>query len=168
MWMVEFHKAILFLRSFWQPSGGSLFLCSLWPPSGGLSPGEGWDAVTWCGWSKGRNYWYQGSRWLVNGLRSECWVIAGALPDFLKNYALETRRKSSILMVKLLMLGNNSQRVKVSSLFFFYFRLVLIAGSSPQKSLSARREQVPFSMAIGNGELMHECFPKHSRMGTAR
>ena len=23
-------------------------------------------------------------------------------------------------------------------------------------------------MAIGNGELIHECFPKHSRMGTAR
>ena len=23
-------------------------------------------------------------------------------------------------------------------------------------------------MAIGNGELVHECFPKHSRMGTAR
>ena len=23
-------------------------------------------------------------------------------------------------------------------------------------------------MAIGNGELMHECFPKHSPMGTAR
>ena len=23
-------------------------------------------------------------------------------------------------------------------------------------------------MAIGNGELMYECFPKHSRMGTAR
>ena len=23
-------------------------------------------------------------------------------------------------------------------------------------------------MAIGNGELMHECFPEHSRMGTAR
>ena len=23
-------------------------------------------------------------------------------------------------------------------------------------------------MAIGNGELMHECFSKHSRMGTAR
>ena len=22
-------------------------------------------------------------------------------------------------------------------------------------------------MAIGNGELMHECFPKHSRSGTA-
>ena len=29
-------------------------------------------------------------------------------------------------------------------------------------------EEIPFSMAIGNGELMHECFPKHSRMGTAR
>ena len=23
-------------------------------------------------------------------------------------------------------------------------------------------------MAIGNGELVQECFPKHSRMGTAR
>ena len=23
-------------------------------------------------------------------------------------------------------------------------------------------------MAIGNGELMHECFPKHLRMGTAK
>ena len=23
-------------------------------------------------------------------------------------------------------------------------------------------------MAIGNWELMHECFPKHSRMGTVR
>ena len=31
-----------------------------------------------------------------------------------------------------------------------------------------RNEEVPFSMAIGNGELMHECFAKHSRMGTAR
>ena len=30
------------------------------------------------------------------------------------------------------------------------------------------KEEVPFSMAIGNRELMHECFPKHSRMGTAR
>ena len=25
-----------------------------------------------------------------------------------------------------------------------------------------------FSMAIGNGELMYECFPKHLRMRTAR
>ena len=48
------------------------------------------------------------------------------------------------------------------------FSLALIAGTSPQKSISARREQVLFSMAIGNGELMHECFPKHPRMGTAR
>ena len=31
-----------------------------------------------------------------------------------------------------------------------------------------RKQKVPFSMAIGNGELMHECFPKHLRMGTAR
>ena len=31
-----------------------------------------------------------------------------------------------------------------------------------------RNKEVPFSMAIGNGELLQECFPKHSRMGTAR
>ena len=30
------------------------------------------------------------------------------------------------------------------------------------------KKQVPFSMAIENEELMHECFPKHRRMGTAR
>ena len=31
-----------------------------------------------------------------------------------------------------------------------------------------RRDQVPFSMAIENGELMHECCPEHLRMATAR
>ena len=31
-----------------------------------------------------------------------------------------------------------------------------------------RREQVPLSMAIENGVLMHECSPEHLRMGTAR
>ena len=35
-------------------------------------------------------------------------------------------------------------------------------------SCTGGKEQVPFSMAMGNGELMQECFPKHSRMGTAR
>ena len=29
-------------------------------------------------------------------------------------------------------------------------------------------KQVPFSMAIGNEKPMHECSPKHSRVGTAR
>ena len=29
-------------------------------------------------------------------------------------------------------------------------------------------DQVTFSMAIGNVQLMHECLPKHLRMGTAR
>ena len=34
-------------------------------------------------------------------------------------------------------------------------------------SCTVRKKQVPFSMAIGN-ELVQECFPKHSQMGTAR
>ena len=35
-------------------------------------------------------------------------------------------------------------------------------------AFAERKNKVPFSMAIGSEELMHECFPKHSRMGTAR
>ena len=35
-------------------------------------------------------------------------------------------------------------------------------------SCSVGKKQVPLSMAIGNMELMQECFPKHSRMGAAR
>ena len=35
-------------------------------------------------------------------------------------------------------------------------------------SCTVRKKQVPFSTAIGNGEPMHECFPKNLRMGTAR
>ena len=35
-------------------------------------------------------------------------------------------------------------------------------------AFTERKKKVPFSMAIGNGELMHECFPKHLSMGTAR
>ena len=35
-------------------------------------------------------------------------------------------------------------------------------------SCIVRNKQVPFSMATGNEELKHECFPKHSRMGTTR
>ena len=31
-----------------------------------------------------------------------------------------------------------------------------------------KTKQVPFSMAVGHVELMHECFPKHSGMGTAK
>ena len=61
-----------------------------------------------------------------------------------------------------------STRMDFFNFFLFIIIFFLTAGSSPQKSLSARREQVPFSMAIGNGKLMHECFPKHPRMGTAR
>ena len=32
----------------------------------------------------------------------------------------------------------------------------------------ASQKKVPFRKAIGNRELMQECFQKHSRMGTAR
>ena len=31
-------------------------------------------------------------------------------------------------------------------------------------AFTSGKKQVSFRMAIGNGELMHECFPRHSRM----
>ena len=34
-------------------------------------------------------------------------------------------------------------------------------------SFTVRKKHVPLGMAIGNVELLHECFSKHSRMGTA-
>ena len=35
------------------------------------------------------------------------------------------------------------------------------------KTKKQRKKQVPFIMAIENGEPMQECLPKHLRMGTA-
>ena len=32
----------------------------------------------------------------------------------------------------------------------------------------SEKKQVAFGISIGNEELKHECFPKHSHMGTAR
>ena len=51
--------------------------------------------------------------------------------------------------------------------------LELVGGKSEmfeinQDYFASRKTKVPFSMAIGHGELMHECFPKHLRIGTAR
>ena len=43
---------------------------------------------------------------------------------------------------------------RFTCLFFF----------APKRERS--NEEVSFSMAIRNEELMHACFPKHSRMGT--
>ena len=43
--------------------------------------------------------------------------------------------------------------------------------SQSKDYFTSRKNKVPFSMAIGSEELLHECFPKHSkhsRMGTAR
>ena len=38
----------------------------------------------------------------------------------------------------------------------------------PKDHLISQKKKVPFSMAIGNGELIHESFLKHVSMGTAR
>ena len=35
-------------------------------------------------------------------------------------------------------------------------------------TFTEQKNKVPLSMAVGNGELIHECFPKHSQIGTAR
>ena len=33
--------------------------------------------------------------------------------------------------------------------------------------LVSQKKKTPFTVDIGHWELVHECFPKHSRMGTA-
>ena len=60
-------------------------------------------------------------------------------------------------------------------LYIFLIRWFLTATSGTKCPLgmfifscTKEKDEVPFSMAIENWELMHECFPKHSRMGTAR
>ena len=40
--------------------------------------------------------------------------------------------------------------------------------SAKERTIWPREKKVPFSMPIENGELMQECFPNHSRMGTSR
>ena len=48
----------------------------------------------------------------------------------------------------------------------YYYHIVHDSHCTLVVALSEK--QVPISMAIGNEELMQECFPKHWRMGTAR
>ena len=45
---------------------------------------------------------------------------------------------------------------------------VLLSISTLSLRMHIVQKQVPFSMAIGNVDLLHECFPKHQRIGTAR
>ena len=44
----------------------------------------------------------------------------------------------------------------------------LVSAGMFRFSCTKERKEVPFCMAIGNGERMHECFPKRSRLGTVR
>ena len=41
----------------------------------------------------------------------------------------------------------------------------LVSNVSCAQVVALTEKEVTFSMARGNLELMHECFPKHSRMG---
>ena len=54
--------------------------------------------------------------------------------------------------------------------FFCFYNLILIAlhVQNVFTVIVEQREQVPFSMAIENGELMQDCSLEHLRMGTAR
>ena len=51
---------------------------------------------------------------------------------------------------------------------FLEFSLIALHVQNVFTVMVERREQVPFSMAIEHGKLMHECSPEHLRMGTAR
>ena len=57
----------------------------------------------------------------------------------------------------------NGLEILISLISFWWARLL----SQQLQFRLENKKQVPYSMAIGN-ELVHECFPKHSRIGTAR
>ena len=50
---------------------------------------------------------------------------------------------------------------------FLKFSLIALHFQNVFTVIVERRQQVPFSMAMGNGELMHECSPEHFLMGEA-
>ena len=64
----------------------------------------------------------------------------------------------------------DKDRGKIKVVVFFYAGLRVLWLVSPSCtdfllctcSCTVRKKQVPFSMALGNMELMHEYFPKHS------
>ena len=69
---------------------------------------------------------------------------------------------------------HTKDRAKVAAItesqFHHYYYGSFLTGDSSTISIISFREKkkVPFSMAIENGELVHECFLKHSRIRTAR
>ena len=72
------------------------------------------------------------------------------------------------------MQGNNTKSRKLLSHLPKKKRILRLMAREDQPISSrtslvhmSEKKEVPFSMAIGNGVLMQECFPKHLRMGTA-
>ena len=53
-------------------------------------------------------------------------------------------------------------------IFFYLNDLNCRLGMVSFSCTTERKNDVPFSMAVRNGELMNECFHKQSRMGTGR
>ena len=62
---------------------------------------------------------------------------------------------------------NNTTHMVFEGFLFLEFSLIAPHFQNAFTVIVARRDQVPFSMAIENGELMHECSPEHLRIGTA-
>ena len=63
-------------------------------------------------------------------------------------------------------ISNNSLEVRIGLLVLKHF-LFFALNTMGTWNCTVEKKQVPFSMEIGNVELMHECFPKHLNMGTA-
>ena len=58
------------------------------------------------------------------------------------------------------------RRGKVS--VYYFCRLILTGKSCLGKYCLISQKKLPFNIARENVELMHECFNKHLRLGTAR
>ena len=114
---------------------------------------------------------------LVDCVGNSCSCTTVASPKFnLYNYTITVTTRAGVannLFVRLYLSSHQLLRLRVTSdnvagkgsnlgpcgfktiAESLFVCLALIAGTSPRKSISAGREQVPFSMAIGNMELTH-------------
>ena len=104
--------------------------------------------------------------------RNNCWEIT--LKQMLKVrstkqnvavYQCFTFRSAAVVIISRMQLVIVERHMFTSAQLFLVFRFEYTLCTC---SCIFGKKQVPFTMAIGNGELMLERFPKNSGMGTAK
>ena len=75
-----------------------------------------------------------------------------------------------IIRIIIIIINNNSQTDNFGHYVYLviFDSLVLVYECLCISTSTTEKIKYKISLAVGDVELMHECFPKHSHMGTAR